>query len=378
MGYKEIAERLEKNKLQILERWEERAKNEIPALKHEDNLTIRDHLIFYFYDLISAFKRLESSGEPRESGTHVAGEHSSEEHGRLRASIKGYDIDQLIHEYALLRQVITDYLSEQNCLSIDLLETLNRNNEQALLVGATEFANSIARTQEKITATLVHDIRNPLLSVQMSLELLRKNQNNPQKQEELIAKGLSSLSRVDQMTSEILDSMRMEAGHVIEMKFRHIELKENLRPTFESIELTFPDRVKLELTPEKIEGTFGLEGIVRTLENLTSNAVKYGDPEREIVISLTTDGNDVVIEVHNWGEPISAKKTEDIFVSFNRSGSAKRYSTKGWGLGLAFVRAAAEAHQGKIEFQSTLEHGTTFRVRFPKEHPDRQKLGATA
>lgn len=97
-----------------------------------------------------------------------------------------------------------------------------------------------------------------------------------------------------------------------------------------------------------------------------TNAVKYGDPDKPITVSLENKEEEVILRVHNYGNPISAEKQKNIFSFLNRSNEESRGNLKSWGIGLSFVKMAAEAHQGNVELKSSTEHGTTFSVRLKK------------
>ena len=103
-----------------------------------------------------------------------------------------------------------------------------------------------------------------------------------------------------------------------------------------------------------------------TRYNLVSNAVKYGTPYSTIVIKLSASEDAVKIQINNSGDPISSEDQLTLFNQFNRSKSAEK-KDKGWGIGLALVKALVEAHHGTVSVHSTEEEGTTFTVEMPKD-----------
>jgi signal transduction histidine kinase len=104
---------------------------------------------------------------------------------------------------------------------------------------------------------------------------------------------------------------------------------------------------------------------VRILENLCTNAVKYGDPFAKIAITTTSDGNEVEIKVHNFGQELSEMECQQIFEKYRRTSSAKKGNQQGWGIGLTLVRGLLEAHGGKISVESLPQRGTTFTASLP-------------
>jgi signal transduction histidine kinase len=98
-----------------------------------------------------------------------------------------------------------------------------------------------------------------------------------------------------------------------------------------------------------------------------NNALKHGLPSKPISIECNQNNGFLSISVHNE----SKKIPEDILNSiFNRYYKVKD-STKGWGIGLAFVKKVAEAHGGKVLVDST-SNGTTFILEIPVVSGSRQ------
>ena len=78
-------------------------------------------------------------------------------------------------------------------------------------------------------------------------------------------------------------------------------------------------------------------------------------------VRASLDGNDVVIEVHNDGEPIPADRIGKVFEPFWRRTAAR----EGLGLGLYICSQIAKSHGGRLTVQSAAEQGTTFIARLP-------------
>ena len=81
------------------------------------------------------------------------------------------------------------------------------------------------------------------------------------------------------------------------------------------------------------------------------------------------ESGQVVLQVHNPGPPIPNELLPSLFDPFRQAPSQREQGTRGSGLGLGLfvVREIARAHGGSVEVHSTREHGTTFRVRLPKD-----------
>jgi signal transduction histidine kinase len=124
------------------------------------------------------------------------------------------------------------------------------------------------------------------------------------------------------------------------------------------------DRFNFRLN-SRIEGYWSCQGIRRILENLCSNAIKYGGSGQPVEVALSQNTESVSIAVHNKGPPIPSDIQAKLFEPFMRSEAAKKSGQSGWGLGLTLVKGIVEAHRGLVTVESTPQSGTTFRVNLP-------------
>ena len=98
--------------------------------------------------------------------------------------------------------------------------------------------------------------------------------------------------------------------------------------------------------------------------NLLDNAIKYGDPDQGISITVEMKSS-LIIQFHNYGEPIPAKYKDRSFHRFYRIDKSRRRRQGGTGLGLAIVKHIVFVHGGDISVQSNYEIGTVFTIDIP-------------
>jgi sigma-B regulation protein RsbU (phosphoserine phosphatase) len=101
------------------------------------------------------------------------------------------------------------------------------------------------------------------------------------------------------------------------------------------------------------------ERITQVLDNLVTNAVRYGTGK--ITVRLSRTGRDTVIAVHNGGAPIPPDKLDTLFDPYRRATNSRG----GVGLGLYIVDQIARAHGGSVQVTSSAETGTTFALQLP-------------
>ena len=112
-----------------------------------------------------------------------------------------------------------------------------------------------------------------------------------------------------------------------------------------------PEPVLLEGDPAYLE---------RLVLNLVGNAIKFTDPGGSVEVALEVGGDFADMRVTDTGMGIPLEEQGRLFQRFFRSALATEYAMQGTGLGLHIVRSIAEAHNGRIDFESTPGVGTTF------------------
>jgi signal transduction histidine kinase len=101
------------------------------------------------------------------------------------------------------------------------------------------------------------------------------------------------------------------------------------------------------------------------LDALIENAVDHTDPDGRIELSARRLGNEVVLTVRDSGTGIPAAEIGQIFDRFTRVGTGRSRDTGGFGLGLAVVKAIAQAHGGSVQVHSTVGQGSVFDLLIP-------------
>ncbi|HXH73521.1 MAG TPA: ATP-binding protein [Bacteriovoracaceae bacterium] len=107
-------------------------------------------------------------------------------------------------------------------------------------------------------------------------------------------------------------------------------------------------------------------GIRRIIENLCNNAIKYVSPHTPVTVRIDEDKDFVYLKVHNEGRVIPLRQQEKLFDPFKRA-EGRTVGQEGWGVGLTLVKGQADAHDGSVSVESTLEKGTTFTVGLPNK-----------
>lgn len=220
--------------------------------------------------------------------------------------------------------------------------------------------------REQFIAILAHDLRGPLASAKMNTQMLtRSGERADPRRTTVLGRIDRSLDRVDQMIRDLLDVSRMHAGQPLPLHVAECDLRELAEEVATELRSIYGPRF-LVASEGAVHGQWSRDELRRALWNLAVNAVKYGRDDTPITIRSERRADRVRLSVHNLGDPIPPDSRERIFDVFTRRKAAP-LAGESWGLGLALVRACAQAHGGTVEVDSTSEAGTTFTLDLPPD-----------
>ncbi|QRK05708.1 GAF domain-containing sensor histidine kinase [Archangium violaceum] len=218
--------------------------------------------------------------------------------------------------------------------------------------------------RETFVAALTHDLRTPMTSSKLQLQLLGRRHADLPGVQTAVTRVTQSLDRAERMIQDLLDASALRAGKPVSLKLSHCDLHEITAQTLQELAAVHKERFVL-----KAEGEIPMigdpSGLRRIVENLASNAAKYGAPDTPIEVLLGRRHDEVTLRVTNQGNPIPEDELLTIFEPFHRSRSATESAHKGWGLGLPLVKGFAEAHGGRVTVTSSYQDGTCFTVTLP-------------
>lgn len=248
-----------------------------------------------------------------------------------------------------------DELRKQNQSLIDVLEKLALTNKEL------EQKRAL---QEHFVSTLTHDLRNPLSAARMTTELMHKKMPAEDPRRDKLERVLKNLDRVNNMISDLLDTNQVQAGGQLPLELESCDLREIAAEAIEEFEALRGPRFSLE-SPGTCAGEWCRRALRRVIDNLVSNALKYGSEHGFVRLRITLEPGFVKLIVSNEGNVIPQSELANLFEPYHRSASARASSIPGWGLGLALVQGISKAHGGSVTAESSRERGTLFTVTLP-------------
>jgi signal transduction histidine kinase len=310
-----------------------------------------------FYDSIAALLTdAKHVGAQNDLGTLAT------EHGGERARLTPFDTISLIHELQLFRDAVFCELDKAGVrLDEEQRVTIHSYVDTAIRESVNSFVAVQAALREQFVAALTHDLRTPLSNAQMAAQLIERNTCDAETRR-LAGKILENTRRIDSMTRELLNKLVFTGGNDLELHISQFEMADVVQEVAQNANSQCA--LDVLLPGEPIVGHWDRELIQRAIENLVSNAIKYGTHEHPVRILLTCTNQRSQVEVHNVGNPIPQEELENIFQLYRRA-AAGRDQPEGWGVGLPLARRVAEAHGGSIMASSNPKDGTSFVIDVP-------------
>ncbi len=220
--------------------------------------------------------------------------------------------------------------------------------------------------REKFVVAISHDLRTPLTAAKICANIIERKVSEPEVVLNTVKKVIAHINRADFMLTDLLNANRINAGMKLELEFEKSSLREFVQNAVHELTLIHGDRFIFRYDEDDdYSGFWNEDGIKRILDNLCSNAIKYGSKKDKITITMSRSSKMVELSVHNHGSVISHADQQVLFDPYNRQGSKNTAHEKGWGLGLTLVKGFTEAHNGSISVHSDDQIGTTFVVQLP-------------
>lgn len=215
----------------------------------------------------------------------------------------------------------------------------------------------------RFSADASHELKTPLARLQMRLEQALKIAPTDSDEQETYSYLLDDLSRLSGIVDKLTLLSSSDQGR-LQLVVKKIDLGELLERVAEDwkavagderVEVAFNGNAHVEADALLLE---------QALQNLTSNALKYGRPDGKLRMSLDSDSGHALIRVWNQGDAIGEEISDKIFDRFYRANSS-RGAQSGGGLGLSLTQEIVRAHSGEISLERSDGCWTVFLMRIP-------------
>jgi PAS domain S-box-containing protein len=226
----------------------------------------------------------------------------------------------------------------------------------------------VQELKQQFTAMISHDLRTPLASVSIMLELTLTGAYGEISETcaNRIETAMRNVTRLMNLIDELLEIEKLDSG-TMQLELSSVDVSSVLNQAVTSVE-DFAERngCKLEAMPCELTLRLDEKRIVQVLINLLSNAIKFSGPNTTIRLEASKQMGFGIIKVIDQGQGISKESIAKLFDRFTSTSKTGRGAVRSTGLGLSICKSIVELHDGRIEVESEIGVGTTFSLWFPE------------
>ena len=306
--------------------------------------------------------------------------------------IPGFDFVSFISKsdsgYLILENIQSVFISQTGFSNKHLELKSTAGNKRIFELSCSYFVNSashhvllifhdvtvykeLEKEREDFIGFITHELRNPLSNVLLLNEIMRDaiNDNDLLVLKEMIGRSEKNAERMNKMIGGLYDVTKVHSGQLsLEVsKFIFMEMVKEAIETVQVLQPSFEIKVAGE-------GDFEIEAdryrIIQVITNYLSNAIKYSNGNKEVVLGISRLKNIVTVHVKDKGLGISKEHLPYLFERFFRIEKTK--SIEGIGLGLYLCRQIIRAHHGHVWAESDVNKGSTFFFSLPLNTGDFQ------
>ena len=247
-----------------------------------------------------------------------------------------------------------------------LKEALNKlEQSQSELSDALDKERQLNEIKSRFVSMASHEFRTPLSTILSSASLLSKYtpKDNLEKWERHIDKIRNSVKHLNEILEDFLSLGKLDEGKV-DTNISNFNLQDLIEETVGEIKGLFKNGQHTVIIYKGSNEIFSDKKLLKNIIiNLVTNASKFSEENKPILIEATNDSNHILISVADEGIGISKEDQVHLFSSFFRGSNSTNIA--GTGLGLHIVKRYTDLLQGEIDLQSELNKGTRISISIP-------------
>ncbi len=214
---------------------------------------------------------------------------------------------------------------------------------------------------------MTHELKTPIANIAVASDAIRNRVMNEQKMAQYADIIHKENDRLHNLVDRVLEISSIEkSADTFTMEL--VDVNEVIMSVVDNFEPLIQDKkgfIKTSLSESNATIYADKVHLSNVVYNLIENAIKYSDKAPEIDVKTINEKNTLRLEISDKGIGMSQENQERIFEKFYRAESGNVHNTKGYGLGLSYVKMIVEQHKGRIKFSSVLGKGSTFNIILP-------------
>lgn len=246
----------------------------------------------------------------------------------------------------------------------------------AIIIIVFSFTIQILFRQKKLSEiksdfinNMTHEFKTPLATISLAADAIR-NKNIIEDRDKILYYSNIIKEENKRMNGQVEKVLQMALldKNQIQLSKDEIDIHDIIIRAVENISLLVEEKgghINTDLHAEHCEVVADEVHLMNVIYNLLDNANKYSPEKPEILVRTENNKFGIFILVSDKGIGMSQDHLKLIFEKFYRVPTGNVHNVKGFGLGLAYVKAVLDAHNGTIDVQSQPSKGTTFKIFIP-------------
>lgn len=321
---------------------------------------IKEH---YEYAITNIFKTAVKSSKSFTSDLYIDSKHISLTPDPDRASNP-----ETLHVYIVADK---NYIMRKMgwMIAASILFTTIIISAFALTVRTLFNQKKLSEIKSDFINNMTHELKTPLATISLAIDALTNEKviHDSDKVRYYSSMIKDENKRMNKQVEKILQAARIERQD-IKLTLQTLNAHDIINKVVDNLSLQIQEKngtISLDLSAERYMVEADEVHFSNIIFNLLDNAIKYSRENLHIEVSTKTSGNMLAIKVKDNGIGMNRETQSRVFEKFYRAHTGNIHNVKGFGLGLSYVKATVEAHQGKVSVDSALGKGSTFTVQLP-------------
>jgi len=272
------------------------------------------------------------------------------------------------HQTGSLQAMVTSTRRRNLVVSFGILLLLITS--VAIIIISAQRARRLARQQMYFVSAVSHELRTPLAVIySLSENLADGVVNSPPRTEQYGAVIKKESRRLTEMVEQILEFAAVQSD-TKNYNLSQLDVEAMIEKALAGASLMIQEsgaQIEKEIPPDLPPISGDAAAMERALQNLISNAIKYGgeNPKVRLKAELESEKDEVQITVEDQGLGIASDDLRHVFEPFYRGREATAAQINGNGLGLSLVKRIVEAQKGRVTVRSAPARGSAFTIHLP-------------
>lgn len=233
--------------------------------------------------------------------------------------------------------------------------------------------NEISKTDQyrrDLMANVSHDLKTPLTMIKAYAEMVRDiTYKDKKKREENLNVIIEETDRLNILVGDILSLSKLQAN-TDSLEIEQFDLRkeiDSILRRYDYLKDTEGYVIKVDV-PNEVVISADKNKINQVIYNLVNNALNYTGKDKTVIIKITEEKKDYLVEIVDTGKGIDKKDIDYIWDKYYKNEKNHRRSVVGTGLGLSIVKEILVKHGFNYGVRSVINKGTTFYFKIPKEN----------